>query len=180
MTPVFYTILIITIVISVSLTFLIIRHSLREKKAEKLLADFYEVVAEFKFHLSKHEVLGNRIIGLDDVNNKLLFFTRTSNKSEGFLIDLAEVKSRAVEREYGLINSYTKYWTNIEPIVRKIVMRLEYKSDANPLALTFYDKSNDSFSEMPERVVKAIEWQSLLSKRLRSVEHEAESALLTI
>ena len=52
MTPVFTTVLIIALVISVSLTSLIVGHLHKERKAKSLLADFYEVAEQFRLLIS--------------------------------------------------------------------------------------------------------------------------------
>ena len=173
MATIFVTALIIAIVISASIALIFLSYKL-DKKERNLLVDFYEVTAAFRFFISKQEELGSRIIALDDKSNKLLFFYITNDKSEGYLIDLAEVKTSTIKGEYELPNTNSKYRANKEPIIKKIVLQLAYKNGAKPLALTFYEEGTDHVSNMEERAVKAVEWQALLSSRLKEQGFVAE------
>ncbi len=166
MTQVFTTILIMGIVISVSLTAIIINHIIRERKTKKLLVDFYGLAAQFKFYISKQEALGKRMIALDNNSNRLIFFTVTPDGREGYLVNLDEVSSSAVKRVYVLGKSDDKYRANMEPYVKVIALRLNYKSGSTPLVLTFYEKGTDSGYKRRALEAKANEWQSLVSNRL--------------
>ena len=83
MTPVFTTILTMAIVIAVSLALIIILQIRKEQKANELLLDFYGLAARFNFTLTREDVIGNRVIALDDTNNKLLFFSKTKKMFTG-------------------------------------------------------------------------------------------------
>src|SRR5689334_22614531 len=100
MTPVFTTILTMAIVISVSLALIVIWQIRKEQKANELLLDFYGLAARFNFIITREEVLGSRMIALDDNNNKLLFLSKTMEKQEEYQIDLDVLKSVTVETEY--------------------------------------------------------------------------------
>jgi hypothetical protein len=167
MTPVFTTILTMAIVIAVSLALIIILQIRKEQKANELLLDFYGLAARFNFTLTREDVIGNRVIALDDTNNKLLFFSKTKRMQEGYLVDLGELKSSTVKTEYGLSNAYSKYHPNWQPGIEKIALQLHYKNGAKPLALTFYEKLSDQNNEMRLRAAKAFEWEKLVTKRLR-------------
>ena len=121
---------------------------------------------EFNFFISKQEVLGSRVIAFDDINNRLLFFTTANDKREGYLIDLARIKTSTLKKEYTRSKSDYKIDANTGLYVNNITLQLDYKSGAHPLALPFYERATDSVFEMRERSQKAVEWQSLLSKRL--------------
>lgn len=167
MTPVFTTILTMAIVISVSLALIIIWQIRKEQKANELLLDFNGLASRFNFIISREDILGNRMIALDDTNNKLLFFSKTRKKQEGYLVDLDEIKSATVKTEYGISNAYSKYHPNWEPRVEKIALQLHYKNGAKPLALDFYEKLSDQGNERWPRAAKAFEWEKLVTKRLK-------------
>ena len=167
MTPVFTTILTMAIVISVSLALIIIWQIRKDQKANELLLDFYGLATRFNFIITREEVLGNRMIALDDTNNKLLFLSKTRKKQEGYLVDLNELKSSTVKTEYGLSNAYSKYHSNWEPGVEKISLQLHYKNGAKPLDLTFYEKLSDNGNQRRLGAAKAFDWEKLVTKRLR-------------
>jgi len=166
MKPNFKAVVINGIAISFSLAFLIRKNLRGRRKSEQLLSDFYRVADEFNFLISKQERLGNRVIALDETNNRLLFFAAKTDKREGYLIQLDKLKSSVVNREFAVTKSASGYHATMATDVDKIVLQLNYKNGALPLDLPFYEKGSDSFFMMRQRAVKAIEWQSLISNRL--------------
>ncbi len=159
MTPIFYMVLAIAVVIAVSLLVIIINHHRRQNKTERLLADFENVAAGFDLSIVKQQLLGNRAIGYDDLNNKLLYLVVTRSKQDGYLVDLEDVKSCMVITSYGPIKNREKLGTDI----KMIALQLNYKNGAKPLHLPFYSKAADQVFETEERKKQAKEWQSLLS-----------------
>ena len=135
MTPVFSIILAITLAISAFLIFELIYNLRRQKKAERLLSAFEKTAAEFGLSISKRDITGNRVIGFDDINNKLLFVQLTGNKEDGYLIDLEEVSSARVSRTY---TPFWNGWTKSGSLVQTIGLQIEYKNGARPLLLPFY------------------------------------------
>src|SRR5688572_15209356 len=104
MTTIFVAVLIIAIAISVTLTLILINHLYRYDRNE-LLSAFNDAASQINFHASKQEVLRSRVIGLDDVNNKLLFLVATKNKHHKYLINLNEIKSFTVKKDYDVVNA---------------------------------------------------------------------------
>ncbi len=160
MTPVFSTVLIIAVAISVSLTIIILYNLRRQKNIERLLSGFENASTEFNLSIAKRQVLGNSVIGYDDTNKKLLFLTLTGKKQDGYLIDLSEVRSLTTNRVYGLIENNK---TKLSAYVEMISLQLNYKNGDKPLLLPFYDKSIDRVSELKERAKQAKDWQVMLS-----------------
>ena len=109
MTTTFAVLLGIAIAIAASLILALISNQRRQNKTEKLRCSFHNAEAEFNLSISKQEILGKRVIGLDDANNKLLFVEANGNKYDGYLIDLDEIQSCIVKKVYGTpINGQSK------------------------------------------------------------------------
>jgi hypothetical protein len=166
MTPMFTTVLVIAVAISSLLAAIIFKHARKEKKTEKLLAAFYEMTTQFNFAIAKMEVLGNRIIGFDTTTNNLVYFSCIDGKQEGYMIQLLDVKSSAIKRDYRLERSSYRYAANMSPRINELFLQLEYKTGAKPLALSFYSKKSDTADELKNRIRQAMEWHSLITKRL--------------
>lgn len=179
MSPLFTTVVITGAVISVSLAIIIIRHILRENGVKRLLANFQDVANEFGFFISNQQLPGRSVIALDNISKRLLYLSRSSGKSEGYLVHLAEIKSVSVKRVYGVIPSYNKYWSNMAPIVGKIDLEIEFKLKSEPLFLPFYEKTIDPVSEMRARAAMAKEWQILISEKLTNDEQPARNVIRT-
>ena len=128
MTPIFAVLMIIAVIISTSLLLILIFSEDKPKKIKKMLSNFDNAVDEFGLSIGKQELIGKRIIGLDKVKNMLLFFSATRNKQEAYFIDLREIKSCEVKREYGLtFNDYSR--KNVAATdVDKIALQLFYKN----------------------------------------------------
>ena len=160
MTPIFSMVLTIAVVIAVSLIIVILYHLRRQKKTERLLSGFENAAAEFNLSIAKQQLLGNRVIGYDNANNKLLFLVRTGNKEDGYLVDLEDVKSCTVNKSYGPTKKSRK---KPGAYIKMIALQLNYKNGAKPLLLPFYIKTIDPVSEIMEKAKQAKEWQTLLS-----------------
>jgi hypothetical protein len=163
MTAFFTTMLIIGISIAVSLLAIIAVHSYRENKTERLLREFSAVAGQFNLIISKKEMVGCRIIGLDEKKNKVLFLAATGNKSDGYLVDLSDVKSVRIKREYGPGKSSSKYTATMHPVVDRIMLLLQYKNGGRRLELVLYNRTKGDEKIESSR---AADWQALIAKRL--------------
>ena len=162
MTPIFAMLFIITVVISTSLLIiLLISH--KPRRFRKMLSRFNHAAAESGISIAKQELIGKRVIGVDSEKGKLLFFSKAGNKHEGYFVDLYDIKSVEVNKEYGL--TFDKYSRKkiVETDVSKIALHLFYKNGAKRLVLPFYDKMDDQPSDIVLRSHQAKEWRDLLS-----------------
>ena len=62
-----------------------------------------ELGSKFNMSFSSHEVLGNKIMGLDGINKKLLILEQTNDRSHSYIIDLDEAKAITVKKIYSSI-----------------------------------------------------------------------------
>lgn len=173
MTTIFSAVLIIAIAISVTLVVILLNNFYKQKRANKVLATFNEAAVDFNLSISKMELLGSRIIGLDENNNKMLFIAATKKKYDGYLVDLDEIKTCTVKKEYEMSAAVYIKRIGVEAFVNRIVLQLDYKNGAQPLHLPFYDKTRDPIYEMKQRAEKAENWRHLLSEVMRKNAHKA-------
>src|SRR5688572_20703916 len=167
MTPIFSIVLIITLAIATFLIFTLISNLRRYKKTERLLAAFEKAAAGFRLSISKRDVLGNAVIGLDEEKNKLLFLQFAGDKPDQFIIDLEKIKSCRVYK------TYVPFWigrTKMGVLVETIALQFTYNNGVRPLILPFYNKRIDPAFDMKERAEQATQWQTflrtLLTKKL--------------
>lgn len=162
----FAVILTIAITIAVSLIIVSLYHYRKQINTENLPLSFKEAAAAFNLSIAKQEILGNRMIGLDERSKKLLFLQAHGNKHNGYLVDLNEIKACVVKKEYGVIHEESLDGSSLESYINGIALQFDYKNGANPTFLTFYDRSTNLESEMRKRAEQAKVWQDLLSARL--------------
>jgi hypothetical protein len=163
MTSTFFIVLIIAVLMALSLIIVIVRHLWNYEKTERLLAAFEHTAAEYSFSIVNRQVLGNRVIGYDDTNNKLLFVMLNGNKQGEYLVNLEEIKSCMVIESYGTVKNRTVLGADI----KMIALQLNYKNGSKPLHLPFYHKTTDPVFEIKEKAELAKQWQALLSANMQ-------------
>jgi hypothetical protein len=164
MTTIFSTVLIIAIAISVSLLVILVNNFYTQKRSNKLLSAFNDAAADFNLSITKMDLLGSRMIGLDEEKNKMLFLAQTKKKYDGYLVDLNEIKMFAVKKEYARSGAVFIKGLGVEALLEKIELKLEYKNSTTFLSLPFYEKAKDPIYEIQERSEQAKGWQSLLTR----------------
>ena len=141
MTTIFSAVLIIAIGISVALIAILVNNAYSQKRNNKLVSAFYDAAADFNFSVSKMELLGDRVVGLNDEKNKILFLDHTKRNYDGYLVDLAEIENVTVKKNYEMNGvAYIKR-LGVDASVDSVVLQLVYKNGAKPLSLPFYKKS---------------------------------------
>lgn len=165
----FVEILVIATGIAVSLVVVSLHWYRRQTKTGKFPASFKDAAAAFSLSVTKQEVLGNRVIGIDEKNNNVLFLEARGSKRAGYLVGLEEIKNCVVKREYGAIPADSINNSSLESFVNRIALKLEYKNGTEPTVLTFYDSATDGENEIQERAEQAKAWQALLSTAIRKI-----------
>jgi hypothetical protein len=163
MTPIFSIFFIISVVISAALLVIILSAQYKPRRFKKLLSRFKVAAAESGASISKQELIGNRVIGVDAEDGKLLYFSTAGNKHDGYFVDLYDIKSVEVKREYGFTFDNYSRKKIAETDVSKIALHLFYKNGAKRLVLPFYDNMDDEPSDIELRSHQAKEWRDLLS-----------------
>lgn len=163
MTPIFSILFILAVVISASLLIIMLISQHQPRQFKKILSRFKRAAADADVSISKQELIGKRVIGVNTPKGKLLFFSRSGNRHEGFFVDLSDIESVEVNREYGLtFNNYSRKKI-AETEVSKIALHLFYKNGAKRLVLPFYDRMEEGPSDLEVRSHQASEWRDLLS-----------------
>jgi hypothetical protein len=169
MTPTIVTL--ITAIIAALLVIISLGYYRKQTKAEGVYISFKNAATAFNLSFTKQEVLGNRVIGIDAANNKLLFLEARGNKHDGYLINLDEIKGCSVKRVYGAMHTDG---SNLESYVNSVALKLDYKNGAKPTVLIFYDRTINAENEMRERATQAKAWQALLSMALIKISNRPE------
>jgi hypothetical protein len=163
MTPILSMLFIMAVVTSTALLIIILIYQHKPRQFKSILSRFKRAAAEAGISITKQELIGKRVIGVDDQKGKLLFFSRSGKRHEGYLVDLYDIKSVEIKKEYGLtFNKYSRMKI-AETEISKIDLCLFYKNGAKRLVLPFYDKMDDVPSDLSFRLDQAKEWRNLIS-----------------
>jgi len=158
--------------ILIFLIFIYINKKNERDRNETFLTLFSKAGTKYGLSFSSQQILRNKIIGLDGLQNKLLMYQFENNNI--ICIDLAKVKSCTVTKEYDSVNMGTEKKSKIEKQLRSININFDFKSSLQPVAIPFYDSNINSIYEMAPLNAKAEDWQILLSKLLLK-EHKARA-----
>ena len=149
-----------TIVLSMIFVFLSRKNA---RKRNKILLKLHSNAgSEHGLSFSSQEILRNKIIGLDGLNQTLLIF-EFKNAHNIICINMAEVKNCIVEKKYDSILIGNERKAKIEPHLRSIDIKFCFKNSQEPISVSFYDSSVNSIYEMAELETKAKTWETALS-----------------
>jgi hypothetical protein len=158
----------VAVVILTSLLIILIYTLRPQKKLEELLSRFFRTAKMFNLSIAKKEVVGNSVIGIDDLNDKVLFVKDSKHKHDRVLVDLKDIKNSTIKQIFE-----PKMDRNAK--VRIIALQLNFKSQVKPAVLPFYDDKIDNTSEVSDRADQVIQWQTLLSAKLAKRSNPTEN-----
>ena len=146
-----------------TLIFIVMKH--RSKKFDKTrYLQLSELGSKFSLSFSSHEVLGNKIMGLDGINKKLLVLEQTDGQSHSYIIDLDEAKAISVKKIYSGINAGELKKRRIEEFLKTILLQFEFGNGKEDIVFHFYESKVDNIYDVPGLERKIKNWQVILSK----------------
>jgi hypothetical protein len=135
------------------------------KRNKTLLKRLNKSGSEHELSFSSPEILKNKIIGLDRLNQTLLIF-EFENANNVICINMREVKNCTVEKKYDSIVIGNERKAKLEPHLRSIGIKFSFKNSCEPISVSIYDSSINSIYEMQELEVKAKNWEKTLSRMI--------------
>ena len=138
--------------------------------SNKIKKQINNAVKKENLLFSIKEQWSNHFIGIDDVQNTLLFLSENSLKSPYLKINLQGIKSCQIikkSRDY-------KKEKKTETELQSLDLEISFYTEKEPLTLNFYDMS-DEFAENFE--MKRIEkWQALIQQKIFSLQINRKAA----
>lgn len=136
------------------------------KRDKELMYAFDEARAGEGLSFSNHEVLRDKIIGLDGVHKKVMVFDFL-NAYTITSIKLADVKECVLKKEYLDINFGNGKNSDMEKTLCRIAIKFSFKNNAESVSISFYDNTLYSIYEKRELEDKAKKWEKLLSNLMQ-------------
>lgn len=128
-----------------------------------------ELGIEKNLRFSSQELLQNGVIALDGVQRKLLVISGSAKENyDETLIDLNELKSCSLKKEYGGIKAGELKKTKLVQLLNKVSLHFEFRDNKEPIEVSFYDHSDNYSSQASEMELKAKHWGIILYKMLRN------------
>jgi hypothetical protein len=118
----------------------------------------------FNLSFSSHEILGNKIIGLDGIKRKILVAEKNNESGRPYIIELAKVTAITVKKIYNSIKAGALKTRRIEEFLESILLQFEYANEKDAIVLPFYERKLNEIQDLRGLEKKARNWQMILSK----------------
>ena len=158
----------VTIVAILCLALVFVNNWHRKKNANELGNLFYKLGKERNLVFSRMDILGNFMIGLDDVYNKIMVLTKSENKYASFEIDLNEVKLCSKQNIYKRIHAGTKR-DKFDSYIDEIFLVFHFHERAGQVNLSFYESGRNSLLEMSALEQKAKNWETIVTRTINEL-----------
>jgi hypothetical protein len=159
------SIIVLTIIV-IPLIFVIMHNHQSKKGREKLLVFFSNMGAAYNLSFTGQEILYDKIIGLDEPRKKLLVVEENERKYDVCIINLYEVNSCKMKKNYTDMRRSDDKRDGLEDYLNSIALEFSFKNGKAPVAVSFYKIENHSVYQVPELEMKIKHWESTLSKIL--------------
>jgi hypothetical protein len=125
-----------------------------------------KLINKRKFLFWKKEELGSNTIALDITKRKLLYFNQVNDKPGCLIIDLKDVHSCTIKKQYHGINAGDLMQKKLQDYLKSILMHFSFKDGHRAIALSVYEEQKNKKEEIECLEIKAKEWEATISKLL--------------
>lgn len=122
--------------------------------------------SKLNLSFSSHVLLGNKIIALDGMKKKLLVTNINNVLDEIYVIELSEVQSISIKKNYSSIKPEELNKREVEEFLETIVLQFQYRNEEKGIGLVFYERKKNSLYDLKVRERNARNWQLILSKMI--------------
>jgi len=147
----------------IALFFIFINKRTTSKRNKALLHFFNQAGSENGLAFSSQEVLKNKIIGLDGLNQTLSVFEFLQS-DKVIHIRLSDVHNCTLKKEYETVSFGNGKSADTEQHLRSINLKFTFKNGQDPVSISFYDSNFHTIYEMAELEAKTRTWETILSK----------------
>lgn len=168
-----YSIIIAIVILAIVAFFIFALVFIHDRQSEKMVADlivrFGEAAQKENLKFSKKEILGNQVIGLDNVYNKLMILNKTGDEYHTHVIDLNEVISCSKRKVYHRIDISMGKSEKYENYAEGIVLSFDIHLQPEHTNISFYDSGIHGLKDRTEAEEKASEWETTIRKILTQI-----------
>ena len=165
MTPIF-TIFSVIASVTLFLCFLSFFIKNEKKKKERLFIRLSQEGTANNLTFCSQEILQNKVIGIDGIHRKIMILERIKNSYNYSIICLDEVQHCELITSAGILNAGNLRQFDIKKNQAAIELQFEFKNNAQPASIKFYDSLSNSKKELALLKAKAEYWSVMLSKML--------------
>ncbi len=147
-----------------------------KNKMENLFLNLSKEGSANNLIFCSQEMLHNKVIGIDGIHRKVMILEEINHKYNASILSLDEVQNCELKKNYESLNMREHKRFGIKKMLQKIELQFEFKNDAQPASITFYDRAVNSGKEIVLMKAKAEYWNVMLSKMLTRKEVKAKAA----
>jgi hypothetical protein len=167
MSTVIIALIVVTFVMSVCILLISINSKHRKKAANALIAQFQHEGKENNLFISKWEMAGKLVIGLEIDKKTIFALQKHLGQYRSYLVDLSKVNNCLKKKIYSSKSISDKKNERFERQVEHISLQFDFSDERPPVVIAFYHPLNNHLLEMAELEQKATDWENLV----RSIIH---------
>ncbi len=153
----------------IALVWIFIKFNSRKTRREEqaFFDHFNRIASEHHISFTKHEKFNNKIIGLDGLKKMLVIF-EFENKDHPILINLSDLRSCTLVKEYGHINAGNENKPKLERYTQSIDLVFTFKNKSESITVTLYENHMNGIDQMLSLEASGKDWETILSQSIPS------------
>jgi len=116
--------------------------------------------------ISNQDELGSNVIALDGANRKLLYANTSPGTSSCLIVDLNNLETCTVKKEYNSINAGDLIKTRLHHFLKRIFLHLVFKNHPGTVSLLMFDAKKEQNDDVEKSESIAKKWQGIVTKLL--------------
>ena len=141
-----------------------------KKKLKNLVKSFSELCYRNKLCISGKEVLENAILGVDNLNEKIIITSYNSLKVQKQIFSIKQISRCFIKKVYRKIDAGDLKYKSLDEFVDKVILQIERTNVKEITEVTFYDKNKSIKSTLSSLEWKARVWAGYISNRNERLE----------
>jgi len=132
----------------------------------KRLCNISRLARWARLNITNQDDVGANVIGLDITKRKLLYAKKTPGASSYLIIDLNNLESCSIKKEYSNINAGELKAKKLHQFLKSVFLKLVFKNGTGAVSLALFDAQKESPENLEQLEAQARKWENLVSKLL--------------
>ena len=128
----------------------------------------------FNLSFSSHEMLDEKIFGVDGIKRKVLVVEEKNGSNSSYIIELDNVKSISVKTVYDSIKPNDLTNKRLEEFLKTMHLQFEFTDGRDAVALPFFENKKNNIEDLAVLERKTNNWKMILSK-MSGTQHKEQS-----
>ena len=127
-----------------------------------------ELATKFNMSFSSHDLIGNKIIGFDGIQRKILIAEKNNIVHGSHIISIDEIKTISLKKVYNAILAGALKKRKIGDFLKTLVLQFELRNKNEVIIIPFYESVLNRLYDLARLERKARNWQLMLSKLINT------------